>query len=484
MSDYYIRIKGDVWVNVAPTPANLTTYVLLEQEDWFEKEIGFVRRFLRSGMCAIDIGANHGVYALSMAKAVRPGGRVWAFEPVAATATMLRRSIARNGLDNLDLRTLALSDHEGTDIFYTYPNSEMNSFTRFEATDGSVTEEVTVSTLDRQFPSSNGIAMDFVKIDAEGEEMRIVEAGERFFVDQSPLVMFEINNKNDDGSAAVLGERLHRLGYGIYRLIGPDALLVPVVENDVLDPFEFNLFACKPDRATQLGASGLLVPQVEAAPVAIAGAGLSLFRSQAYASSMGSLAFQGGAYERALDAYAMWRDPRVSPGQRYAALCQALAEARDAARDDTSGIERLSSLARIAAEAGQRALAVDTLTRLRVVIEGGDQPPVEPFFPALARYDAIDPGAAARQWFLAASFEALELMQTYSSAYESAQPKNRQIRQWLLTTPFASPAIERRRQLQLIRDGRQAALMAAPILALETPDNLNPGLWAGRSVMP
>ena len=480
MSDYYVRIKGDVWVNVAPSPANLTTYILLEQEDWFEKEIGFVRRFLKPGMSAIDIGANHGVYALSMAKAVRPDGRVWAFEPVAATAAMLRRSIARNGLDNLDLRMLALSDHEGIDIFYTYPNSEMNSFTRFEPTDGSVTEEVTVSTLDRQFPSPVGAAIDFVKIDAEGEEAKIVASGERFFTDQSPLVMFEINNKNNNGSAAALGGRLHRLGYGIYRLIGPDALLVPVAGYDMLDTFEFNLFACKPDRAMQLAAAGLLVLRMEAPPVAIEGAGLSLFRSQAFAASMGPLVFQGGSYERALDAYALWRDPQVSPGKRYAALCEALVEATDAARDDASGIERLSSLARIAAEAGQRALAVDTLTRLRTVIERGDRPPVEPFFPALARYDAIDPGATARQWFLAASFEALELMQAYSSAYESAQPQILQTRQWLLTTPFASPAIERRRQLQRIRDGQQATLMAAPILAQETPGNLNPALWAGR----
>jgi hypothetical protein len=44
--------------------------VLLEQEDWFEKEIAFVRRLLRSGMRAVDIGANYGTYTLAMARAV------------------------------------------------------------------------------------------------------------------------------------------------------------------------------------------------------------------------------------------------------------------------------------------------------------------------------------------------------------------------------------------------------------------------------
>ena len=34
-----------------------------EQHDWFEDEIGFVRAALRRGERAVDIGANHGVYA-------------------------------------------------------------------------------------------------------------------------------------------------------------------------------------------------------------------------------------------------------------------------------------------------------------------------------------------------------------------------------------------------------------------------------------
>jgi len=55
----------------------ITSYVLLEQEEWFEKEIHFLRRFLKPGMTAIDIGANLGVYSLPMASLVGPDGRVF-----------------------------------------------------------------------------------------------------------------------------------------------------------------------------------------------------------------------------------------------------------------------------------------------------------------------------------------------------------------------------------------------------------------------
>lgn len=67
---------------VVPDSLNLITpYVLLEQQDWFEDEIKFLRGMLKPGQKVIDIGANYGVYTLSMAHAVGATGCVWAFEP-------------------------------------------------------------------------------------------------------------------------------------------------------------------------------------------------------------------------------------------------------------------------------------------------------------------------------------------------------------------------------------------------------------------
>ncbi len=54
--------------------------MLREQGDWFEDEIKFVRRLLAPNQKAIDIGANYGLFTLSMAKIVGPGGRIWASE--------------------------------------------------------------------------------------------------------------------------------------------------------------------------------------------------------------------------------------------------------------------------------------------------------------------------------------------------------------------------------------------------------------------
>ncbi len=62
---------------VVPDSVNLITpYVLMEQQDWFEDEIKFLRCLLQPGQKVIDIGANYGVYTLSMAQVVGPEDRV------------------------------------------------------------------------------------------------------------------------------------------------------------------------------------------------------------------------------------------------------------------------------------------------------------------------------------------------------------------------------------------------------------------------
>ena len=68
-------------VVVPDSPELMTPYILREQQDWFENEIKFLRRLLQPGQNIIDIGANHGVYTLSIANTVGSSGHVWAFEP-------------------------------------------------------------------------------------------------------------------------------------------------------------------------------------------------------------------------------------------------------------------------------------------------------------------------------------------------------------------------------------------------------------------
>lgn len=479
MADFSLRMHGNIAVCVTPSTRKLTTYVLLEQEDWFEKELRFLRRWLTPGMRIIDIGANHGVYALTMAKAVAPSGRIDAFEPTAATADLLAQSIAKNGFGNLQLWRRALSNREGQAKFYTYPNSELNSFTRIE-TAGEIVEEVSVSTLDHQSQELGWSAIDFVKIDTEGEEIAVIDGGQRFFSDQSPLVMFEIPASRNEADIARLIAKFHGLRYDTYRLIGPDWLLVPLGEKPLVDGFDLNFFACKLDRAAQLAATGLLVPAHEPLPPTPRGTAQALFEHQRYAAAFGHLDFADEESRAALDAYAAWRDPVLPPAARYAALNAALTGARAAANSRRT-VSRLCNLARIAIEASERVTANATLDELLTQLVGPAKPPDEPFFPPAARFDAIDPGQAGRAWLLAASFEAEEQNRYFSGYFQQdLTPTATDLYDWLRQTPFHSPEMERRRQLLLLNHGKQPRLMPSAILTKPGPDNLNAAFWAAR----
>ncbi len=133
---------------IVPDSLNLiTTYVLREQEDWFEDEIKFLRLLLQPGHKVIDIGANYGVYTLSMAKHVGPTGRVWAFEPASTTANFLAASITANCFDQVVLEQSALSSVKGTAQLSLNDNSELNALVRDDESSKD-SETVTLVTLD------------------------------------------------------------------------------------------------------------------------------------------------------------------------------------------------------------------------------------------------------------------------------------------------------------------------------------------------
>jgi len=234
----------------------ITTYVIREQEDWFEDEINFLRRYLQEGEAAIDIGANYGVYTLTMAKLVGDTGNVWAFEPTSSTAELLDLSIKENKFSNVCLVKNALSDKQGSARISLNLNSEMNSLVRNNC-DYVHTEEVSLTTLDECQDLYNWKNIAYLKLDAEGEESNIISGGEKIFNKQSPLIQYEVRD----------GKKLHsnlikdfeNIGYTSYRLVPGLNVLVPI-DNTILDDcYLLNLFCCKPDRAVALEEKGYLV---------------------------------------------------------------------------------------------------------------------------------------------------------------------------------------------------------------------------------
>ena len=145
----------------------VTCSLLLEHGDYFENELAFVRRCLTRDAQCVDIGANHGVYCLHMAKTACEGG-VWAFEPASHTADLLETSKSANVLDSLHVCRAAVSDASGTARFVIEAGgSEYNHLLIDGSSEEKDTELVKLTTLDECVQQFSWTRMDFIKIDAE-----------------------------------------------------------------------------------------------------------------------------------------------------------------------------------------------------------------------------------------------------------------------------------------------------------------------------
>lgn len=141
-----------------------------------------------------DVGANVGEYTKA-ALAAFPQATVHAFEVAPETAKELRANL-QGPIDTgaVKLMTYGLSDEVGTMDMYYYP--ENNQLTSYSANRHSEYERVhftaDISTLDAYCEKAGIEAIDFLKIDIEGHEFKVIQGGERTFAKgQIAIVQFE-----------------------------------------------------------------------------------------------------------------------------------------------------------------------------------------------------------------------------------------------------------------------------------------------------
>lgn len=409
-----IRLPGSLRV--------ISRYVLEERGDWFEDEIRFVRQLLKPGQHALDVGANYGVYTLSMAALVGPSGSVHAFEPEPATAAMLKESLDLNGFAQVKLVERAVSDRVGRSHFKLTNNSELNRL--IDASEsGEADKVVDVTTLDHCREAFDWAAPDFIKIDAEGQEPHVVRGAARLLTEASPLVMAEYKHGQDINHE--IFEAFSDLGYQAYRLVTGLMVLAPVADAAELDPYQLNLFFCKADKAEELAAQGLLALQMH------------------LPTDTESMA--ADEYAHALECHAKACDTGMPAAQRLAALQQAQAAAQRAVGAEPTIPHRIS-LARILADLGLRDKAraefASILRDLRQNAEVADQPCLAP----TVEFETINCTGDRRNWMLAGVGTWLARNEEYSSFFAA----NTCLRYWQAVRASNCHTAEALRNIDLI----------------------------------
>jgi FkbM family methyltransferase len=172
-------------------------------------------RVLRPGSVLYDVGANVGFLTLIAARLVGPAGHVYAFEPIPANARAIERNAALNGLGNITVLELALSDRAG-DAVLRVPDVNQGAHLAEVVDELIPADELVVRTaaLDELAEEQGLRAPDLVKLDVEGAELLVLEGMRRSLEAHRPGLICELH-----GTRAAIEELLPRLGYELTRVV-------------------------------------------------------------------------------------------------------------------------------------------------------------------------------------------------------------------------------------------------------------------------
>lgn len=463
----FIEYRCDTghWLSLPAAVDCISTYVLLEQRRWFEKEIGFIHRFATEGMIALDIGANIGVYAAPLAKLVGPTGKVVAYEPSANSREHLRRTLLLNGIDNVEISPCALSNYRGQGVLQLDESGELHQMVGTPSAQ-TATESIDVTTLDAEARERDWTHIDFVKLDAEGQESAILEGALDFFDRYSPLVMFEIVHGNTSHLELITAFRTR--GFSIYRLLGDSSILAPIDDDEMIDSYELNVFAARRDQAEALARRGLLAleygdPSLTAKERELA---IATFCDSQVSRALGVTAadVEHCPYGEALIAFSAYKALSSLPSSRRLALLSQALEIVESYCQKNNTLPGLITLARIAAEFGHRGVAIEVLRHL--LASNG----TEIDQPFLAPNDEV-PGLdrPPLEWFSQMIDETLELQVTRSGIFQDETT----ILFALAESQYATPAILRRRVVAGLLHGESLQQMERLLTRLHdaTPED-------------
>lgn len=190
-----------------------------------EPDMALLPYLLPKGGCALDVGANFGLYSRFLAEAVGPAGRVHALEPVPGTFDVLRSNVRTLGLDRVVVHNYAASDSAGTATMVV-PRYATGGENYYEARIIGAPPprrvrrvRVAIRTLDGLFSGLDRI--DFVKCDVEGHELPVIRGAESLMRNYRPAWLIEVSGADDSASAAAELVRIMREGdYEAFRFDG------------------------------------------------------------------------------------------------------------------------------------------------------------------------------------------------------------------------------------------------------------------------
>jgi len=209
-------------------------------------ETRLVQKLLRENSVFIDVGANIGYYSLLAASIIKKG-KIFAFEVDKRALNNFYENINLNKLeDKIDVIEKLVSDKDGYERFIVSSESEVNRIVG-ESENNKDFLKFPCIKLDSFAKEKNISFIDFLKIDVEGAEYKVLKGAEELLKEKRiKYLLFEVNkNLKDYGkSKKDVFEMLSNFGYRIYKFVDGGDNFIEKLENfDSLSDETRNYFA-------------------------------------------------------------------------------------------------------------------------------------------------------------------------------------------------------------------------------------------------
>jgi FkbM family methyltransferase len=179
-----------------------------------------------------DVGGSYGFYTY-FSKKILSSGEVHYFEPLKEVYSLLEKNIEKN---DIFLNNVALLDKVGTITFYSKNRASDGS--SFVEQTGATKTTVQSTTLEHYF--YNHSKPDYIKLDAEGAEEKIIQKSSSFFEEEDPVVILEMHPQSAKHNRAA--KMLLDIGYKKYKINKKGSLEVANKKGEIEGSFDNFIF--------------------------------------------------------------------------------------------------------------------------------------------------------------------------------------------------------------------------------------------------
>jgi FkbM family methyltransferase len=228
LSNIFYRLPPDQYLElqlsgyqVFLNPTDMRLFQVVNELASEETDTRVLSGLLSEGDTFLDVGANHGSFAIVASKMVGEKGFVLAVEPQPRLAKALEKSLTANAICKFQIYNLAVGDTDG-EIELLVPIGTSGSagiFPEHSATHQYKTFTVPLKRFDELVDWQNFTGKVVLKLDVEGSECAFLSGARKMIAALKPTLIIEVHPTSLRAAGATgdqLKKLLQELGYKYY----------------------------------------------------------------------------------------------------------------------------------------------------------------------------------------------------------------------------------------------------------------------------